>query len=61
MNMGNKRGYPNKQFRKLVELLNKEREEKPKDRIYKSQDPRKINWKAYHNYQINNICRTRYK
>jgi hypothetical protein len=26
--------YPNKQFRKLVALINKEREEKPKNRIY---------------------------
>lgn len=50
-----KRGYPNSQFRKLVELLNQEREEKPKDRIYQSQDPNKINWKAYHYSQVNNI------
>lgn len=47
--------YPHSEFRKLIDLLNKEREEKPKDRIYQSQDPKKINWKAYHNSQINNI------
>ncbi len=50
-----KRGYPNNQFRKLVKLLNEEKEEKPKDRIYQPQEPKKINWTAYNNSQINNI------
>jgi transposase len=47
--------YPHSEFRKLIDLLNKEREEKPENRIYQYKKPKKINWKAYHNSQINNI------
>lgn len=51
--------YPNKQFRKLVELLNEERENKQKkNKIYKDREPRKINWKAYNLSQIQKIKET---
>ena len=53
--MESKKRYPNKQFRKLVALINKDREEKPKDRIYEHKEPKKVNWIAYHLSQINNI------
>src|SRR3989339_795387 len=53
--MERKKRYPNKQFRKLVALINKEREEKPKDRIYENREPKKIDWVAYNLSQINNI------
>lgn len=56
--MERKKRYPNKQFRKLVELINKEREEKPKNRIYKPKKPKKIDWVAYNDSQINNIKET---
>lgn len=53
--MEKKKRHPNRQFRKLVALINEEREEKPKNRIYKNREPRKINWIAYNLSQINNI------
>ena len=53
--MVRKEVYPNKQFRKLVALINKEREEKPKERIYEYRKPKKIDWIAYNLSQINNI------
>ena len=53
--MVRKEVYPNKQFRKLVALINKEREEKPKDKIYENREPKKIDWIAYNLSQINNI------
>ena len=53
--MENKKRYPNKQFRKLVTLINKEREEKPKERLYECKEPKKIDWIAYNLSQINNI------
>jgi len=53
--MEGKKRYPNKQFRKLVALINQEREEKPKERIYEHREPKKINWIAYNLSQINNI------
>jgi transposase len=56
--MERKKRYPNKQFRKLVALINKEREEKPKDRIYENREPKKIDWIAYNISQINNIKET---
>jgi len=56
--MVRKEVYPNKQFRKLVALINKEREEKPKERIYEYREPKKINWIAYNLSQISNIKET---
>lgn len=53
--MERKKRYPNKQFRKLVALINEEREEKPKERIYEHREPKKIDWIAYNLSQINNI------
>ena len=51
--------YPNKQFRKLVQLLNEEREDKSKkDRIYEAREIRSISWKAYNLSQINSIKET---
>ena len=49
-----KRGYPNKEFRELVEFVNEGREDKTK-KIYEDKKPRKIDWKAYNFSQINNI------
>ena len=56
--MARKEVYPNKQFRKLVTLINKDREEKPKKRMYNYREIKKIDWKAYHLSQINNIKET---
>ncbi len=56
--MERKKRYPNKQFRKLIALINKDREEKPKKRIYDYREIKKIDWKAYHLSQINNIKET---
>src|SRR3989338_765616 len=56
--MERKKRHPNKQFRKLVALINKEREEKPKERIYEYREPKKINWIAYNLSQIDNIKET---
>src|SRR3989344_6196778 len=53
--MVRKEVYPNKQFRKLVALINEEREEKPKKRIYENRKPKKIDWVAYNLSQISNI------
>ena len=53
--MEGKKRYPNKQFRKLVTLVNKDREEKPKERLYEHREPKKVNWIAYNLSQINNI------
>ena len=53
-----KKRYPNREFRKLVELLNEERENKPKNRVYEARKMRSIDWKAYHLSQINNIKET---
>jgi len=49
--------YPNKQFRKLVEFINKGREDKSK-KIYEDREPRKIDWVAYNLSQIDNIEET---
>lgn len=56
--MERKKRYPNKKFRKLVALLNDERENKPKDRIYEAREMRSIDWKAYSISQINSIKET---
>jgi transposase len=54
--MENKKRHPNKQFRKLVVLLNEEREDKNKeDRIYEPRELKRIDWIAYNLSQINNI------
>jgi len=50
--MNTKQGYPNKQFRKLVEFINDGREDKSK-KIYEDKEPREINWNAYTLSQIN--------
>jgi len=56
--MNYKKRYPNKEFRKLVALINEEREEKPKERIYECKEPKKVDWIAYNLSQINNIKET---
>jgi transposase len=56
--MENKKRYPNQKFRKLVKLLNEEREDKNKkeeEKIYQHREPKKIDWIAYNYSQINNI------
>jgi len=53
--MNTKKKLPNQQFRKLVAVVNKDREEKPKERLYEHREPKKINWIAYNLSQINNI------
>jgi len=50
--MDNKKRYPNREFRKLVEFINEGREDKTK-KIYEDKEPRKINWNAYTLSQIN--------
>ena len=52
--MNTKIALPNKQFRKLVEFVNEEREDKSK-KIYVDREPRKVDWKAYTFSQVNNI------
>ncbi len=50
--MENKKRYPNREFRKLVEFINDGREDKSK-KIYEDKEPREINWNAYTISQIN--------
>jgi len=52
--MNTKITLPNRQFRKLVELVNEGREDKSK-KIYVDREPRKVDWKAYTFSQVNNI------
>jgi len=52
-----KKGYPNKEFRKLVGYSNEARKNK-RIKFYENKEPRKINWRAYHFSQINNIKET---
>ena len=52
--MTNKKEYPNKEFRKLVEYSNEARKNK-RIKFYEHKEPRKINWIAYNLSQINNI------
>jgi transposase len=61
--MERKKRYPNQKFRKLVALLNEEREDKDKkeeEKIYQHREPKKVNWIAYNLSQINNIKETIY-
>ena len=44
--MNTKITLPNRQFRKLVELVNEGREDKSK-KIYVDREPRKVDWKTY--------------
>ena len=56
--MEQRKRYPNKQFRKLVESLNEDRKDKEKDeeeKIYQHKEPKKIDWTAYNYSQISNI------
>jgi len=46
-----KRGYPNKEFRKLVEYANEARKNK-RIKFYEHKEPREINWSAYTLSQI---------
>ena len=52
--MYNRKKYPNKEFRKLVEFINEGREDKTK-KIYEDKKPKKVDWKAYTFSQVNNI------
>lgn len=45
------RGYPNKEFRKLVEYSNEARKNK-RIKFYEHKEPREINWNAYNLSQI---------
>jgi len=51
------RGYPNKEFRKLVEYSNEARKNK-RIKFYDNKEPREINWRAYTLSQINDAKET---
>ena len=55
--MCNKKRYPNKEFRKLVEYSNEARKNK-RIKFYNNQEPREINWTAYTLSQINDAKET---
>ena len=53
----NERGYPNKEFRKLVEYSNEARKNK-RIKFYEHKKPREINWNAYTLSQIKDAKET---
>jgi transposase len=55
--MYNKKKYPNKEFRKLVEYSNEARKNK-RIKFYDNKDPREVNWRAYTLSQINDAKET---
>ena len=52
-----KRGYPNKEFRKLVEYSNEARKNK-RIKFYDNKEPKEINWRAYTLSQIDDAKET---
>jgi transposase len=55
--MYNKKKYPNKDFRKLVEYSNEARKNK-RIKFYDNKDPKEVNWRAYTLSQINDAKET---